>query len=64
MTQWYLQSTKAVGLRFRIVSLDRETKRARLLGDTGVPFERILSDEVLMKYGYVVVEVPDEPTEE
>lgn len=57
---WYLESTKAPGLRFRILKLNRETRHAQLLGDTGVPFERVLSDEVLQKYGYQVVRVAED----
>ena len=49
---WYLESTKAPGLRFEIVEFDRATLRAKLLGVTGVPFERVLSDDVLAKFGY------------
>ncbi|WP_396328533.1 hypothetical protein [Burkholderia anthina] len=59
-TQWYLESTKAVGLRFKILKLDKQTMRAELLGDTGVPFERVINEDVLQKYGYKVVKV-DEP---
>lgn len=49
---WFLESTKAPGLRFKIVHLDKQTMRAKLLGDTGVPFERDISAETLEKYGY------------
>lgn len=56
---WYLESTKAKGLRFKIVKLDKATMRATLLGDTGVPFERDISNEVLAKYGYKIVKVED-----
>jgi hypothetical protein len=49
---WYLQSTKAEGLRFKIVKLDTHTGRATLMGDTGVPFERVLTDELMEKFGY------------
>ncbi len=57
---WYLESTKAAGLRFKIVELDRQTMQAKLLGETGVPFARDISKESLEKYGYKVVKV-DEP---
>lgn len=56
---WYLQSTKAEGLRFKIVSLDTITGRATLMGDTGVPFERVLTDETLEKFGYRPVMVTE-----
>lgn len=55
MKIWYLESTKAPGLRFRIVKLDKATQRATLQGDTGVPFERDISQVSLDKYGYKVV---------
>jgi hypothetical protein len=61
MTQWYVQSTQAAGLRFRIVKLERESFRAQLVGDTGAAFERIISPDSLDKYGYIVVEEPDPP---
>lgn len=57
---WYLESTKAKGLRFKIVKLNRETMKADLQGDTGVPFERDISQATLDKYGYRIVNV-DEP---
>lgn len=59
-SQWYLESTKAPGLRFRIMHLEKESRRAQLLGDTGVPFERVLTDDVLEKYGFQVVRVAEE----
>ena len=59
---WYLESTKAPGLRFRILKLDKANQRATLQGDTGVPFDRDISQVSLDKYGYRVVKV-NEPTE-
>jgi hypothetical protein len=61
--QWFLESTKAPGLRFKIVKLDKETLRAELMGDTGVAFERDISGDALAKYGYQIikVEVSDGP---
>jgi len=56
---WYLESTKAKGLRFKIVKLDRETMKATLQGDTGIPFERDISEATLEKYGYRVVKVDE-----
>lgn len=61
--QWYLESTKAHGLRFKILEFDRTTLRARLLGVTGVPFERVLSEDVLTKFGYRVVKGEPEARE-
>ena len=52
---WFLESTKAPGLRFRIIKLDKATQRATLQGDTGVPFDRDISQVSLDKYGYRVV---------
>lgn len=53
-TEWYLVSTKAPDLKFKIVQLDRDTMRATLQGDTGVPFDRVISQDVLEKYGYKI----------
>ena len=58
---WYLESTKAPGLRFKIVKLDKATMRATLQGDTGVPFDREIGQETLDKYGYKIVKREDEP---
>ena len=60
--KWFLVSTKAKGLKFEIVKLDRATMRATLKGDTGVPFERDLGGDTLAKYGYEIKkhEVPDD----
>ncbi len=60
---WFLESTKAKGLRFEILELDKTTMRAKLLGCTGAPFERDISAATLEKYGYVVIkgEKPSEP---
>jgi hypothetical protein len=52
---WFLESTKAPGLAFEIVKLDRTTMRATLKGQTGVPFERSIAQEELDKYGYKIV---------
>lgn len=62
-TEWFLESTKAKGLRFKIVKLDRFTMKATLQGDTGVPFERDISNETLEKFGYKIVkqETTQEP---
>lgn len=58
---FYLESTKAKGLRFKIIKLNKETMQATLQGDTGVPFERDISQATIDKYGYkvVVVQEPD-----
>lgn len=58
---WYLVSTKMPNLKFKIVTLDKSTMRATLQGDTGVPFERDISQETLDKFGYRI-EV-QEPTQ-
>lgn len=57
---WYLESTKAKGLKFKVVKLDKDTMRATLQGDTGVPFERDISAETLAKYGYKIVKVAED----
>ena len=61
--KFYLVSTKAKGLRFEVVKLDKENMKATLQGDTGVPFETSIAQETLDKLGYVVemVEVEDAP---
>ena len=53
--EWFLESTKAKGLRFKIVRLDRATMKATLQGDTGVPFERSIAPAELEKFGYTIV---------
>ena len=55
---WFLESTKSPGLRFQIVKLDKESMRATLQGDTGVPFEHSIAQDVLEKYGYKIVKAP------
>lgn len=55
MADWFLEHTKAKGLRFKIIKLDKANMRATLQGDTGVPFERDISQATLDKYGYVIV---------
>lgn len=60
---WYLVSTKAPGLKFRIVKLDKSTMRATLSGATGTEFERDISQETLDKLGYQIVKV-DEAAEQ
>ena len=61
---WYLESTKAAGLQFKILKLDKVAKRATLQGPAGTPFERDISQEALDKYGYRVIQVADAPTQE
>ena len=62
--KFFLVSTKAKGLEFEIIKLDRDAMRATLQGETGVPFETSIQQAELDKYGYTVdirmVEVPDE----
>lgn len=58
----YLSSTRKPGLKFRILSRrienpdDPENTKVylKLEGSHGVKFERLISDEILDKYGYVV----------
>lgn len=52
--KFFLVSTKAPGLEFKILNLDKEKMRARLQGDTGVPFERSISQSDLDTYGYKI----------
>lgn len=56
---WYLNSTKAPGLRFKILKLDKATLKATLEGDTGISFDRNIGPETLEKYGYEIVEVDE-----
>lgn len=60
---WFLQSTKAPDLHFRIVKLDRTTMRATLQGPAAAPFERDISQATLDKYGYRIIKVEDPPKE-
>lgn len=62
--KWFLVSTKAPGLQFEIVELDRTNMRATLKGDTGVPFVRDINQEALDKYGYKIVMHAAETTPE
>lgn len=59
----YLVSTKAKGLKFEVLKLDRESMKATLKGDTGVPFDMQISQDVLDKYGYTVQVVEVENAE-
>lgn len=61
---WFLESTKAPGLYFRIVKLDKTTMRATLSGATGTEFERDISQETLDKLGYKVVQRDDDKAEQ
>lgn len=63
MSKFYLKSTKHNGLKFKIMEFDRETKKAMLQGDTGVPFPVQLTSDNLKKYGYEVVKA-EEPNHE
>lgn len=60
---WFLVSTKAPGLKFRIVKLDKTTMRAVLRGATGSEFERDISQETLDKLGYKVAQIEEAETE-
>lgn len=64
----YLVSTKKPGLEFRV---EKATKlegdaglRVDLVGAHGIRFERVINDDILMKYGYAVEirEVDDSPS--
>lgn len=56
---WIIESTKKPGLTYDITKFDPKTKRATLVGALGVPFERVLDDDSLTKYGYRVVKKPE-----
>ena len=58
-SQWYLVSKKAPGLRLKIVKMEVGTRRATLVGETGVPFERVITDETLEKFGWTVTRVDE-----
>ena len=53
--EFYLQSTKAKGLQFKIVKLDKESMIATLKGDTGVEFTQSVKPDNLAKFGYEVL---------
>lgn len=57
---WFLVSTKAPGLKFRVVKLDKQTMRAVLRGATGSEFERDISQETLDKLGYQIVQIDEQ----
>lgn len=52
MKKRFLVSTKHPGLEFEILSVDKESKQAELIGATGVVFTKFLTAEVMEKYGY------------
>lgn len=58
--KFFLVSTKAKGLRFEIVKLDKENMKATLRGDTGVDFETSIKQDVLDNLGYAIEVVPCE----
>lgn len=60
---WFLISTKAPGLKFEIVKLDKQTMRATLKGATGVEFEKDITQDVLDKLGYTIQKVEAQATE-
>lgn len=53
--KWFLESTKDPRIAFEIVKLDRGTMRATLMGETGVPFDKEITADVLAKYHYQIV---------
>lgn len=65
----YLSSTKKPGLRFKIIGRrvenpdDPAAMKVYLMleGSHGITFERLVSDTILDKYGYVVEVVEDSP---
>jgi len=52
--RFFLVSTKAKGLQFEVVKLDKANMRATLQGDTGVPFETSIDEKTLAELGYQV----------
>lgn len=63
--KFFLVSTKCKGLEFQIVNLNRESMMATLQGETGIPFDTSIKQDVLDNLGYMIdmrmVEVPDAP---
>jgi hypothetical protein len=63
--KFFLVSTKAKGLRFEIIKLNKDEMKATIVGDTGVPFDTSIDQKYLDELGYVVeitmVEVADAP---
>jgi hypothetical protein len=51
---FWLVSTKAKGLKFKVLQLDKESMQATLEGDTGVPFVTSITPDALTKLGYEV----------
>lgn len=64
----YLSSTKKPGLRFKIIGRrienpeDPATAKVflKLEGAQGITFERMVSDDILERYGYIIEVVDDE----
>jgi hypothetical protein len=67
MKRRYLVSTKKPGLEFEIIGkrVEDEVVTFTLMGANKVPFDRIISQDILDKYGYVVDirTEPDAPPE-
>lgn len=65
MKKRFLVSTKKPGLEFEIIGKKIEGTEVTftLLGAHGVPFDRVISQEIMDKYGYTaeVREFPDPP---
>lgn len=55
-----LESVQYPKLTFEVLSYDKETKIAQLLGQGGTKFTRTLTPEVMKKYGYRRVMIDDE----
>lgn len=52
--KFFLVSTKAKGLKFEIVELNREEMKATLRGDTGVDFTASVTQAELDRLGYTI----------
>lgn len=68
MTQrkvFWLVNTTLSGLRYRVLDRNKDTMRATIVGDTGVPFEVSVKPDDLEKLAYTVEitmeDVPDAP---
>jgi len=51
----YVENLKNPTVRFEVLSYDKETKVAKLLGEYGTEFSRELSKESMAKFGYRIV---------
>ena len=55
----YLESTRKPNLHFEVLAYDPETKKGKIMGSLGTPFDADMSKEALLKSGYKVIKAED-----